>query len=282
MAAGLAILAEVRDADRPAGADGRARRRSNAPRRRRRWTCCRSPPSCAGRPTCCWPPGETGRAINVKKGQFLAPWDMGNVAAKIASTGNRNILLCERGASFGYNTLVTDMRSLPIMARDRLSGGVRRDAFRAAAGRAGRRHRAASGSSRRCWRAPRWRSACAAVFIETHPDPDQAPSDGPEHDPAAGDGGAGGAAGGVRPAQQVCVTTDRTGPSAGAVPGAAGGDGAGPPGSVPTFRVSGKIFALVRAGRRPRRGVVQGAAGRAGDPDGGGRGPVLPAALCRA
>ena len=61
--------------------------------------------------------GETGRAINVKKGQFLAPWDMVNVAAKIASTGNSNILLCERGASFGYNTLVSDMRSLPIMAR---------------------------------------------------------------------------------------------------------------------------------------------------------------------
>ena len=61
--------------------------------------------------------GETGRTINVKKGQFLAPWDMVNVAAKIASTGNQNILLCERGASFGYNTLVSDMRSLPIMAR---------------------------------------------------------------------------------------------------------------------------------------------------------------------
>ena len=61
--------------------------------------------------------GETGRAINVKKGQFLAPWDMVNVAAKIAGTGNHNILLCERGASFGYNTLVSDMRSLPIMAR---------------------------------------------------------------------------------------------------------------------------------------------------------------------
>ena len=61
--------------------------------------------------------GETGKPINVKKGQFLAPWDMANVAAKIASTGNHNILLCERGASFGYNTLVTDFRALPIMAR---------------------------------------------------------------------------------------------------------------------------------------------------------------------
>ncbi|MFQ5567921.1 MAG: 3-deoxy-8-phosphooctulonate synthase, partial [Paracoccaceae bacterium] len=61
--------------------------------------------------------GATGRAINVKKGQFLAPWDMGNVAAKIASTGNNQIMLCERGASFGYNTLVTDFRGLPEMAR---------------------------------------------------------------------------------------------------------------------------------------------------------------------
>lgn len=61
--------------------------------------------------------GKTGKAINVKKGQFLAPWDMKNVAAKIASTGNENIMLCERGASFGYNTLVSDMRSLPIMAQ---------------------------------------------------------------------------------------------------------------------------------------------------------------------
>ena len=61
--------------------------------------------------------GESGRAINVKKGQFLAPWDMVNVAAKIASTGNHNILLCERGTSFGYNTLVTDYRGLPVMAR---------------------------------------------------------------------------------------------------------------------------------------------------------------------
>ena len=60
--------------------------------------------------------GRTGRAINVKKGQFLAPWDMKNVAAKIASTGNENILLCERGVSFGYNTLIADMRALPVMA----------------------------------------------------------------------------------------------------------------------------------------------------------------------
>ena len=81
--------------------------------------------------------GNTGKAINVKKGQFLAPWDMKNVAAKIASTGNENILLCERGASFGYNTLVSDMRSLPIMAETGYPCRVRRHAFRAAAGRPG-------------------------------------------------------------------------------------------------------------------------------------------------
>ena len=89
--------------------------------------------------------GETGRAINVKKGQFLAPWDMKQVAAKIAETGNENILLCERGASFGYNTLVSDMRSLPILAADRLSRRVRRHPFRAAAGRAGRHDRRPAG-----------------------------------------------------------------------------------------------------------------------------------------
>jgi 2-dehydro-3-deoxyphosphooctonate aldolase (KDO 8-P synthase) len=110
--------------------------------------------------------GSTGRAINVKKGQFLAPWDMVNVAAKIASTGNQNILLCERGASFGYNTLVSDMRSLPIMARtgypvvfDATSGGQRE--FAPVLARAA----LAVGA--------------AAVFIETHEDPDNAPSDGP-------------------------------------------------------------------------------------------------------
>ena len=123
--------------------------------------------------------GETGRAINVKKGQFLAPWDMVNVAAKIAGTGNENILLCERGASFGYNTLVTRFPRPADHGAHRLSGGVRRDPFRAAAGWAGHARPAASASSRRCWRAPRWRSASAAVFIETHPDPDRAPSDGP-------------------------------------------------------------------------------------------------------
>src|SRR5580692_2037897 len=122
--------------------------------------------------------GNTGRAINVKKGQFLAPWDMKNVAAKIASTGNENILLCERGASFGYNTLVSDMRSLPIMAET--SYPVVFDATHSVQQPGGQG--TSSGGDRRF--APILARAalavgCAAVFIECHPDPDHAPSDGP-------------------------------------------------------------------------------------------------------
>ena len=122
--------------------------------------------------------GETGRAVNVKKGQFLAPWDMAHVAAKIASTGNDNILLCERGASFGYNTLVSDMRALPIMARTGYP--VVFDATHSVQQPGGQG--AASGGDRSF--APVLARAAlavgvAAVFIETHPDPDHAPSDGP-------------------------------------------------------------------------------------------------------
>jgi 2-dehydro-3-deoxyphosphooctonate aldolase (KDO 8-P synthase) len=122
--------------------------------------------------------GETGRAINVKKGQFLAPWDMVNVAAKIAATGNHNILLCERGASFGYNTLVSDMRSLPIMARTGYP--VVFDATHSVQQPGGQG--SSSGGEREF--APVLARAAlavgvAAVFIETHPDPDRAPSDGP-------------------------------------------------------------------------------------------------------
>jgi 2-dehydro-3-deoxyphosphooctonate aldolase (KDO 8-P synthase) len=122
--------------------------------------------------------GNTGKAINVKKGQFLAPWDMKNVAAKIASTGNENILLCERGASFGYNTLVSDMRSLPIMAETGYP--VVFDATHSVQQPGG--HGTSSGGDRRF--APVLARAalavgCAAVFIECHPDPDNAPSDGP-------------------------------------------------------------------------------------------------------
>jgi len=122
--------------------------------------------------------GRTGRAINVKKGQFLAPWDMTHVAAKIASTGNENILLCERGVSFGYNALVADMRSLPIMAATGYP--VVMDATHAVQQPGGLG--AASGGQREF--APVLARAAvavgvAAVFIETHPDPDRAPSDGP-------------------------------------------------------------------------------------------------------
>jgi 2-dehydro-3-deoxyphosphooctonate aldolase (KDO 8-P synthase) len=122
--------------------------------------------------------GRAGKPINVKKGQFLAPWDMANVAAKIASTGNSDILLCERGASFGYNTLVTDFRALPIMARTGYP--VVFDATHSVQQPGGQG--TASGGQREF--APVLARAAlavgvAAVFIETHPDPDHAPSDGP-------------------------------------------------------------------------------------------------------
>src|SRR3984957_7949694 len=122
--------------------------------------------------------GETGKTINVKKGQFLAPWDMANVAAKIASTGNHDILLCERGASFGYNTLISDMRALPIMARTGYP--VVFDATHSVQQPGGLG--SVSGGQREF--APVLARAAlavgvAAVFIETHQDPDRAPSDGP-------------------------------------------------------------------------------------------------------
>src|SRR5215472_10898206 len=122
--------------------------------------------------------GATGKPINIKKGQFLAPWDMKNVAAKIASTGNERILLCERGASFGYNTLVVDMRALPIMAQTGYP--VVFDATHSVAepGALGDR----SGGERQF--APVLARAAvgvgvAAIFIETHQDPDRAPCEGP-------------------------------------------------------------------------------------------------------
>jgi 2-dehydro-3-deoxyphosphooctonate aldolase (KDO 8-P synthase) len=129
--------------------------------------------------------GETGAAINVKKGQFLAPWDMKNVAAKIASTGNERILLTERGASFGYNMLVSDFRAIPIMAETgypvvfdathsvQLPGGMG----------------TSSGGEAR-FVPPLARAAVAvgvsAVFIETHEEPARSPSDGPNMVPLAG------------------------------------------------------------------------------------------------
>ena len=122
--------------------------------------------------------GRTGRAINVKKGQFLAPWDMGNVADKIASTGNDRIMLCDRGTSFGYNTLVSDFRGLPIMAATGYP--VVFDATHSVQQPGGQG--ATSGGQREF--APVLARAAVAVgvsalFIETHQDPDNAPSDGP-------------------------------------------------------------------------------------------------------
>ncbi len=122
--------------------------------------------------------GETGAAVNVKKGQFLAPWDMPNVAAKIAATGNQRILLTERGASFGYNTLVSDMRSLPVMARTGYP--VVFDATHSVQQPGGQ---GGSSGGQREFAPVLARAAVAvgvaAVFIECHPDPDAAPSDGP-------------------------------------------------------------------------------------------------------
>jgi 2-dehydro-3-deoxyphosphooctonate aldolase (KDO 8-P synthase) len=121
---------------------------------------------------------ETGRAINVKKGQFLAPWDMENVASKLASTGNHKIMLCERGVSFGYNTLVSDMRSLPIMARTGYP--VVFDATHSVQQPGGQ---GGTSGGQREFVPVLARAAIsigvAAVFMETHQDPDKAPSDGP-------------------------------------------------------------------------------------------------------
>lgn len=121
---------------------------------------------------------KTGRAINVKKGQFLAPWDMKNVLAKFTTSGNPNVLLCERGASFGYNTLVSDMRSLPIMAA--LGAPVVFDATHSVQQPGGQ---GGSSGGQREFVETLARAAVAVgvagVFIETHEDPDNAPSDGP-------------------------------------------------------------------------------------------------------
>jgi 2-dehydro-3-deoxyphosphooctonate aldolase (KDO 8-P synthase) len=127
---------------------------------------------------------KTGRAVNVKKGQFLAPWDMKNVAAKIVDSGNPNVILTERGACFGYNALVSDMRSLPIMAET--GHPVVFDATHSVQQPGGRG--TSSGGDRRF--VPVLARAAVAVgvagvFIETHEDPDNAPSDGPNMVPLA-------------------------------------------------------------------------------------------------
>ena len=122
--------------------------------------------------------GQSGAVVNVKKGQFLAPWDMPNVADKVASTGNDKILLTERGSSFGYNTLVTDMRSLPIL--EQTGYPVIMDATHSVQQPGGK---GGSSGGQREFAPVMARAAVslgiAGVFIETHQDPDNAPSDGP-------------------------------------------------------------------------------------------------------
>ena len=122
--------------------------------------------------------GETGKAVNVKKGQFLAPWEMQNIVDKIESTGNKNILLTERGTTFGYNTLVADMRSLPQMAQTGYP--VVMDATHSVAQSGGK---GGSSGGQREFAPVMARAAAAigvaAIFMETHEDPDRAPSDGP-------------------------------------------------------------------------------------------------------
>ncbi|MEE9454871.1 MAG: 3-deoxy-8-phosphooctulonate synthase [Paracoccaceae bacterium] len=122
--------------------------------------------------------GETGKAVNIKKGQFLAPWEMDTVAEKLASTGNENIMLCERGTSFGYNTLVADMRGLPIMARSGYP--VVMDATHSVQQPGGQ---GGSSGGQREFAPVMARAAVsigvAALFLETHEAPDTAPSDGP-------------------------------------------------------------------------------------------------------
>ncbi len=122
--------------------------------------------------------GKTGCAINIKKGQFMAPWDMKNSVSKIESTGNHNIMVCERGVSFGYNTLVSDMRSLPILAE--MGYPVVFDATHSVQQPGGK---GSSTGGQREFVPVLARSAISvgvgAVFMETHQDPDNAPSDGP-------------------------------------------------------------------------------------------------------
>jgi 2-dehydro-3-deoxyphosphooctonate aldolase (KDO 8-P synthase) len=121
---------------------------------------------------------RTGRAVNVKKGQFLAPWDMKNVIAKVTGAGNPNVMACERGVSFGYNTLVSDMRALPVLAE--IGCPVVFDATHSVQQPGGQ---GASSGGQREFVPVLARAAVAVgvacVFMETHPDPDHAPSDGP-------------------------------------------------------------------------------------------------------
>ncbi len=141
-------------------------------------TCCKFRRFFAGKPICLIAAAKTGRIVNVKKGQFLAPWDMKNVVEKVTSAGNANVLVTERGVSFGYNTLVSDMRALPVLRET--GAPVIFDATHSVQQPGGQ---GASSGGERKYVGVLARAAVAigvaGVFIETHPDPDRAPSDGP-------------------------------------------------------------------------------------------------------
>ena len=144
---------------------------------------------------------ETGKVVNVKKGQFLAPWDMKNVVAKMTGSGNPQVLVTERGASFGYNTLVSDMRALPIMAEHRRAGDLRRHPFGAAAGRAGRLDRRRAPLRRDARPGGRRRRRRGRVH-RNPPGPRQRPIRRPQHGAAHGHAAAAGTADGVRSGRQ--------------------------------------------------------------------------------
>ena len=152
---------------------------NNAHGSRRQSTCCKFPRFFAAKPICSCAAAKTGKTVNVKKGQFLAPWDMQNVVEKITGAGNRNVLVTERGVSFGYNTLVSDMRALPILKRT-TAAPVIFDATHSVQQPGGK---GTSSGGEREFVPVLARAAVAVgvagVFIETHQDPDKAPSDGP-------------------------------------------------------------------------------------------------------
>ena len=181
LGAALPIFAEIRETHGCPVFDRRARGGPSARPSPKPWTCSRFPAFLCRQTDLLLAAGETGRPINVKKGQFLAPWDMANVVAKIESTGNDRVMVCERGASFGYNTLVSDMRSLPILAQTGCP--VVFDATHSVQQPGGKG--TASGGEREF--APVLARAAVAVgvacvFFETHEDPDRAPRRRAEHD----------------------------------------------------------------------------------------------------
>ena len=129
--------------------------------------------------------GRTGQVVNVKKGQFMAPWDMKNVVAKLAEVGNDNVLLSERGTTFGYGMLVNDMRAIPWMQANRPAGDLRRHPQRTDSRARSATAPAATGAMVPVLARAAVAAGCDGLFLETHPDPDDAPSDGPNMLPLA-------------------------------------------------------------------------------------------------